>query len=216
VTAWRQELFDERALRIPVEELSNWPLYNYLWAAILQAEYLDKDRGSIEENWQTPAWDFGRFAKAHPELINLDENQALKRIKSTISSKVWSDHLQMSSVDAEMAFDHVWVDCRAIPGYDPLRIAILEARRNSKADDPNAPAGYTMFVDIARSLQRLVGGGAHFLLPCHKLAPLLNCQPMTVSRYRRKAIRDGYLKVVKDHSYRSANKGEATEFLFEG
>jgi hypothetical protein len=53
-----------------------------------------------------------------------------------------------------------------------------------------------------------------FLLPCHKLAPVLACRPMTISRYRKKAIRDGYLKVVKTHSYRSDGKGEATEFQF--
>ena len=52
------------------------------------------------------------------------------------------------------------------------------------------------------------------MLPCHKLAPLLSCQAMTISRYRKKAIRDGYLKIVKNHSYCSTGKGEATEFKF--
>jgi hypothetical protein len=37
---------------------------------------------------------------------------------------------------------------------------------------------------------------------------------MTISRYRKKAIRDGRLKVVKNHIYRSAGRGEATEFVF--
>jgi hypothetical protein len=45
---------------------------------------------------------------------------------------------------------------------------------------------------------------------------MLACQPMTISRYRKKAIRDGHLKIVKSHSYRSAGKGEATEFQFVG
>jgi hypothetical protein len=31
-----------------------------------------------------------------------------------------------------------------------------------------------------------------------------------------KAIRDGHLKIVKTHSYRSAGKSEATEFQFFG
>jgi hypothetical protein len=45
---------------------------------------------------------------------------------------------------------------------------------------------------------------------------MLACQPMTISRYRKKAIRDGHLKIVKSHSYRSVGKSEATEFQFVG
>ena len=32
VSAWRELLFDNRSLRIPVEKLSVWPLKRYLWA----------------------------------------------------------------------------------------------------------------------------------------------------------------------------------------
>jgi hypothetical protein len=81
--------------------------------------------------------------------------------------------------------------------------------------DHNVPAGYTIFVNLARSLQQQLPASS-FMLPCHKLAPILACQPMTIRRYRKKAIRDGHLKVVKNHSYRSVGKGEATEFQFLG
>ncbi len=37
---------------------------------------------------------------------------------------------------------------------------------------------------------------------------------MTISRYRKKAIRDGHLMAAKTHSYRSVGKGETTEFQF--
>ena len=84
VSAWRELLFDNRSLRIPVEKLSVWPLGRYLWAAVLQAAYLDNLRERTEQQWQTPAWDFGRFAKAHPLLVHLDENRALVEIKRTI------------------------------------------------------------------------------------------------------------------------------------
>jgi hypothetical protein len=70
-----------------------------------------------------------------------------------------------------------------------------------------------MFLNIARSLHRQLNGSP-FMLPCHKLAPLLDCKPMTISRYRQKAIRDGHLKILKEHSFRSATKGDATEFEF--
>src|SRR6202034_1908467 len=70
VFAWRCELFDGRSLRVPVEELHQWPLSRYLWAAVVQTGYLDGLREEKKRSWQTPAWDFGRFAKAHPLLID--------------------------------------------------------------------------------------------------------------------------------------------------
>ena len=39
-TVWREQLFDNRSLRISVGELSKWPLGPYLWAAVLQAAHL--------------------------------------------------------------------------------------------------------------------------------------------------------------------------------
>jgi hypothetical protein len=208
-------LFDKRSLRISVEELSKWPLDHYLLAAVFQAAYLDTLRKQTEHEWQTPAWDFGRFAKAHPLLVNLDENRALLEIKRALGREFWTTHLHMGTADAEMAFDSAWVECRAVPGYDRLTVAILEAKKSPPSADPHVPAGYTIFLKIAQCLQRQVPASS-FLLPCHKLAPVLACQPMTISRYRKKAIRDGYLKVVKTHSYRSVGKGEATEFQFLG
>jgi hypothetical protein len=215
VSAWREQLFDNRSLRISVEELNTWPLGRYLWAAVRQAVHLDDLREAMDQQWQTPAWDFGRFAKAHPLLVNLDENRALVEITRTIGRGFWTDHLHMEAADAEMAFDSVWVECRAVPGYDPLTVAILEAKQSSRAEDHTVPAGYTTFLKIAQSLQRQIPTSS-FMLPCHKLASMLACQPMTISRYRKKAIRDGHLKIVKNHSYRSVGKGEATEFQFVG
>src|ERR1700722_8266374 len=213
VSAWRELLFDNRSLRISVEKLSVWPLRRYLWAAVLQAAHLDDLREHTEQQWQTPAWDFGRFAKAHPLLVHLDENRALVEIERTIGRTFWTDHLHMEAADAEMAFDCVWIECRAVPGYDPLTVAILEAKEAPAVEDHTLPAGYRTFLKVAQSLQRQLPTSS-FMLPCHKLALMLACQPMTISRYRKKAIRDGYLKIVKSHSYRSVGKSEATEFQF--
>jgi len=211
ITEWQNTLFEGRSLRVHVDELKKWRLADYLVACIYQAQDLDLQRGNTELNWQTSAWDFGRFAKAHPDLFNLDENNALRVVKETIGNKFWESHLHMDIADAEMAFDNIWVSCRAVPGYDPVTVAIMEARH--AVNDNEGPAGYETFLNVARSLQRQLKG-APFMLPCHKLAPLLNCKPMTISRYRQKAIRDGHLKILKEHSFRSAMKGEATEFAF--
>jgi hypothetical protein len=37
---------------------------------------------------------------------------------------------------------------------------------------------------------------------------------MTVSRYRTKALREGYLEMIKEHRFRPNAKGEATEFRY--
>ncbi len=214
VTAWKDQLFSGKSLTIPAPELEKWPLSHYLWAAVFQAKSLHDVRDGDEQNWQTPAWDFGRFAKAHPDLLNLGEDDALRLVKKTIGSKFWEEYLEMDQADAEMAFDDIWVKCRAIPGYDPLTVAVMEAKSASDVQD-EGPAGYQTFLDIAKSMRRQLNDQP-FFLPCHKLAPLIGCTPMTVSRYRQKAIRAGLLKVVKEHRYRSAVKGEATEFVFLG
>lgn len=212
ISEWQNTLFDGRSLRIPVDELKKWTLATYLIAAMFQAQQLHTQRDENEQAWQTPAWDFGRFAKAHPDLFDLNENEALHSVKSILGGEFWVKHLHMDVADGEMAFDNIWVSCRAVPGYDPVTVAIMEARKAAGSDD-DGPMGYQNFLMVARSLQRQLNGSP-FMLPCHKLAPLLNCKPMTISRYRQKAIRDGHLKIVKEHSFRSAAKGEATEFEF--
>jgi hypothetical protein len=215
VNTWQGELFNGRSLRASVGELNKWPLRDYLWAAVLQAALLDGCKKENERGWQTPAWDFGRFAKAHPLLIDLDENDALAEIKKTIGSRLWENQLHMDRADAEMAFHRIWAECRAVPGYDPLTTAVLAAKEYACPPGQDAPAGYTTFLAVARYLYYQSPDSA-FMLPCHKLSRMLACQPMTISRYRKKAIRDGRLKVVKNHIYRSAGRGKATEFVFVG
>jgi hypothetical protein len=98
------------------------------------------------------------------------------------------------------------------PVYDPVTIAVLDAKKTTKDDTGTGAAGYTTFLEVARSLHRQLND-ARFMLPCHKLAPMLS-QPMTISRYRQKVIRDGRLKIVKEHCFRSTAKGEAPAFVF--
>lgn len=211
--AWKGELFVGRNLRVDARELRNWPLKNYLWAAIFHAKDLFDRRDSDLQNWQTPAWDFGRFAKAHPDLIDLDENTALLVVKAAIGWRFWETHLDMDCADAEIAFDDIWVKCRAVPGYDPVTLAVRGAKESITETAESGPAGYQTFLEVAKRLHHQLGGEA-FMLPCHKLAAMLGCKPMTISRYRQKAIREGFLRIEKEHSFRSRQKGEATEFSF--
>jgi hypothetical protein len=213
LTDMQHQLFDERRLRVPASTLDDTPLDLYLGACILQARHLHTLRLPTEEDWQTTAWDFGRFAKAHPALLSLDSGSALAMVRRVLGTNFWQRLLDMSTADAEMAFDHVWNECWSIPGYDPLTMALLKAREHPAPEDPQQPHGYGIFLATIRFLQQ-DAGDAPILLPCHKLADLLHCLPMTVSRYRTKAIREGYLEVIKEHRFRPNGKGEATEFRY--
>ena len=62
VSAWREQLFNQRSLRISVEELSKWPLDRYLLAAVFQAAYLDTLRKPTEHEWQTAGTAKRQFA----------------------------------------------------------------------------------------------------------------------------------------------------------
>jgi hypothetical protein len=214
LTDMQHQLFDERQLGVPASRLNDTPLDLYLGACILQARHLQTLRSPEEEDWQSTAWDFGRFAKAHPALISLDSGSALARVRRVLGGNSWERLLGMSTADAEMAFDHVWNDCWSIPGHDPLTVALLKAREHPAPRDPQQPHGYDEFLATVQFLQEDAGDGGTILLPCHKLAGLLNCLPMTVSRYRTKALREGYLEVVKEHRFRPNGKGEATEFRY--
>jgi hypothetical protein len=105
-----------------------------------------------------------------------------------------------------------------LPGYSPLDNAVEQARRCPLRlrDDLKElrSEGYQTFVSIAGWLQ--VGmGDANILLPVEELAPLLRVKPMTVSRYRRWAVEDGFIKEVKPYQRRGENRaGKATEFRF--
>lgn len=210
VNELRHKLFDHRNLHVPIEFLQKVELQPYLWAAVFQAAVIHQ---SQEMDWKTPAWDFGRFAKTHPDLFDMDSGSALQRVKETIGAGFWSEHLGMEPVDAEMAFDAIWNSCKSIPGRDHLTAAISKAKVEVLGSAPDSPAGYELFVAIARWLQELATDNS-FQLPVHTLAARLECLPMTISRYRQKAIRDGLLRIVKPHSYRSGGSNRATEFRF--
>lgn len=213
VADMQHRLFDERRLRVPASTLADCTVDLYLSACVLQAQYLHTLRSPAEHDWQTTAWDFGRLAKAHPALISLGSGAALAAIRRIFGNNFWQPFLDMSTADAEMAFDHVWNECSTIPGYDPLTVAHLKARACQGPADPLQPHGYDTFLATVRFLQQ-DAGDAPILLPCHKLAHLLRCRPMTVSRYRTKALREGHLQIIKEHRFRPNGKGEATEFRY--
>jgi hypothetical protein len=61
----------------------------------------------------------------------------------------------------------------------------------------------------------VIVGNQNITLPCENLAELMNVSAMTISRYRNWAVKDGYLRRVKEHKFSSRGQGNATEFRFD-
>ena len=170
------------------------------------AEYLHEawqlNRDTFQESspgrrFRTPMFTFVRRAKAHPDLESLDGLEAAEVVQRTLNSwapmteDAWRT-LFPESDDARAEFIDTWARIK-------WPRAAVETAQWMAAKLPLSPyrcysAGYAAFVSLAGNLQRNVSGS--ILLPCRKIATILCCEPMTVSRYRRMAIQDGLLRLV--------------------
>ena len=187
--------------------------------------------------WLTPVWEFTRMLKGHPDLQDVCAQDALAAVEEVFDywaktanksypeqpnppwtvEAVWEHEFHTAAYeciyveDFRMELLSNWDQVRYIPGWTPLENAL------SKADEfplgvgkDELTSGYERFVSLAGWLQVTMGDRA-ILLPCHKLAEVLGVQPMTISRYRRAAIAQGFLRQVKPHKVRA----RATEFRFD-
>jgi hypothetical protein len=76
------------------------------------------------------------------------------------------------------------------------------------------PAGYASFISLAGWLQ-VVAGDRPIMVPVEDTAEILEVDPSCISRYRRWAVEDGFLKEVGAYERpQGRRKGKATEFRF--
>lgn len=114
--------------------------------------------------------------------------------------------------DVYLEFVCTWGKVRYKIGETPLSVATARALAF-----PLQPAGhdraphYGEFVSLAGWLQ-VAMGVRPIMLPVEKVAALLDVTPMTATRYRYLAVKDGYLRVVREHSF---GRHRATEFMFD-
>jgi hypothetical protein len=189
-----------------------------------------EEEGRNGGDWQSPLFYFVRLVKAHPALAQESAKEAFRKIEKNMEkwvtkgaplprAQMWERWLDISRDDAQAEFLSAWDKVRYLPGYAPLDNAIEQARRYPLAPRPEVadrrPDGYPMFVSIAGWLQ--VGmGDSNILLPVKELAPFLGVQPITISRYRKWAVEDGYLREVRPYRFAGTGKrGQATEFRFD-
>jgi hypothetical protein len=142
----------------------------------------------------SPMFTFVRRAKAHPDLVPLAGLDAAELVERCLASLGHSDDPWRTwfpkSDDAKSEFVDTW-------GRIKWPRAELETAQLAAAKLPLRPRdcysrGYGSFVSLAGHLQQNVRGS--ILLPCRKIAAILGCEPITVSRYRRLATQDGLLQ----------------------
>jgi hypothetical protein len=193
---------------------------------VARAADVHNGQSGDEPEWHSPLFGFVRLLKAHPQVTGATPQEAFRTVDLVVRSWAgardkdpWERWFLVGRDDAEAEFLGAWDKIRYLPGYSPLRCALEHARHTAfglKAEvAQKRPAGYPLFVSLAGWLQVGVGDRP-VLLPLEEVGELLNVLPSTVSRYRRWAVEDGYLKEVKPYEFRGKGKwGKATEFRFD-
>jgi hypothetical protein len=181
-----------------------------------------------EEIWRSPLFHFARFCKAHPSIIDLLDDEAMREVEKAMCDNQrlprgcdpWEYFFpenqhgeKVSGEDARLDFMSSWVSVRHIPFRDALQEALRLAQTRPLQPARKRIKLYERFISLAGWLQWLRDERGIYL-PTRTIAELLSCDQRTVSRLRRLAIQDGLLRVVKKHTFRSAGKSEATEFRF--
>jgi hypothetical protein len=205
-----------------------WPEF-WDWVRLAVEEHnRRRDDGSWPE-WQE-LFGFVRLVKAHPDMEGTNAGPAFRHVKKVVMrwrhaipegecSCGWCHWLGVCAEDAEVAFLDTWEKIRYLPGQTPLQNAFRLAREYplELRDEDLAcrTEGYQWFIRVAGWLQ-FVMADRPIMLPVELLGKALGVKPMTVSRYRKWAVADGYLKEIRPYEFRGKGKGgKATEFVFD-
>jgi hypothetical protein len=205
--------------RTNFENILSQPLAIYLRQVFEYSEMLKEDD---KESWHSPVFFFARFCKAHPSIIDLPDHKAMQAVEKVMHTwddlprdrDPWEYYFDSGDADsAQIDFMNSWNSIRHIPFHDPLQNALRLAGQHPLKAAYERGNLYDRFISLAGWLQRLMHG-KDIYLPTRTIAELLNCDQRTVSRLRRLAMRDGLLTIVKEHTFRSGGKSEATVFQF--
>jgi hypothetical protein len=217
----------------------NDDLANYRPSTLSFADYAHHamDAQNVEwrnlASWQSRIFYFIRLVKAHPEMGGVKAKAALRRVEDVLIktmqrrlTKEWECRCgwcacfyEVHRDDAHAEFLDTWDKIRYLPGKGPLDNAIEHAARKPITLHAELaekrPEGYSTFISIAGWLQ-VTMGERNILLPVEPLADLLQVEPMTISRYRKWAREDGFLREVVQAQFRGKGQpGRATEFRFD-
>lgn len=211
------------------------PLNQYIRQAVELQREQSEAHDPRSEKFQTPVFTLARFAKAHPAIAALSEDEAMQQVDVALyelamcepnyptNGDPWEFFFPEAYPDegdgdqARMDFAEAWAAVLTSPFDDPLSNALRLAEQRPFPPPRDRGLRYQKFVSIAAWLQAMMGDDGIILLPTHKLAPMLSCTPRNVTSLRRQAIRDGLLQEIKPHHFSSTpGESEATVFRFIG
>jgi hypothetical protein len=178
--------------------------------------------------WHSPCFEFTRQLKAHPELGPITAAKAIAKIEHIIRSwedmtgdDFWGHFFCVSRDDGHAEILDCWDQVRRLPGLDALANAAEFSRRiplslSKKAFEKRGRSmAYCRFLSLCGWLQVTVGTGNPIAVPCREVADLIGVEPMTVSRFRKWALEDGFLQEYRKHQFHGpAAANKATEFFF--
>ncbi len=192
------------------------------------ATHAQEQRSVNFPDYKTPLWTFVRQLKAIPKLSRLTPEDAFTEVTLALKSlKQWEDETvwieafsgfdslgQLGNLyDIEAEFINCWESVKFVPGEDILASAVRLAKEKPLLGESTAQDAYFIFLNLAAHMQRLVGD-QNIFLGCEAVAKQLHVAPLTVSRYRNRARREGYLELVRPHVFSKRGLSRATEFRF--
>lgn len=157
---------------------------------------------------------FTRVVRAHEQARSMTPNKVLSLVRKHCPGIYgWAD----TDADFEAEFFDSWETIRLPAGSDPLTEALRRADENrlglfDKAKTTR-PDDYARFVSLAGWLCVVVGKD-RIKLPCDAGGAVMGVSGMTISRYRKFALKDGYMRVVKRARFLGNIHNEATTFKF--
>ena len=195
------------------------PLGDYLLFAA------EKNRAALKyaEGWQGVAFTFARHLKVHPGLRERSSQCAGDVVDRQLAKMFpqaedpWVELLGNTDSAGRYCepFEHfveAWDEVLYPIGETPIELAVRLAEEHPVAM-PEYPsprwAPYRHFISICRWLQ-FAQDGENIYVPVRKFGELIGRPIKTISNYRKRAVRDGYLILVKAHQGRS----QATEYRF--
>lgn len=165
------------------------------------------------KEWQAPLWELARTLKGYfveGTMAIRAFNEAAPHVDRMGG---WETIYSLDEEAAEIEFVSLWSKVRIGPGEEPLDLALQRAIAHPIASRPkgNRPTPkYDRFVSVALWLQEVVGDRP-IMLPCEKVATLLQTTPRLVSMWRDRAVSEGWLVKTADHVFGGGER-RATEF----
>jgi len=212
-------------------------LRDYTEAVVDWAREQAEARAGDYSQWQTPTFDVVYLLRGHDGYRpHLENPQAALKLFDSIIRKFnadvdtpWEQWLEVDEDEGKADFVDQWCHCRYMVGDSPLAVAIDAARRVrlKLADDVHAARvcdtehesakDYEFFISVVGYLQTAMGNRS-ISISCRFFGQALGVSRQTISRYRRWALEDRYIRCTKRfsfHSSRPANQNTADEFRFD-